>query len=135
MIWGYVMGFRNPGIPAGETSRVVFNLNGVDTNYAPERLTLGAAGPGLYPRGFMGVTALVESLVTGATIELWLPRVANDPNLPASSFGDADYFNSGLTPLTTAGAANWSLAGWPGAQIRVKSSTTAGAMSVSASAF
>lgn len=112
-----------------------FTVPGVSGNYASERITFGAVGVGEIGQSFREVTALVEGpFVSGATLELWLPRVA-DGTEAASARTDADYFNSGLTPLTSTGAVRWQVSAWPGAQIRVKSGGVPGSLVVSASSF
>jgi hypothetical protein len=117
-----------------ERARITFNVPAKSGDYANERITFGAVGSGTYAQSFVEVTALAETLVTGATVELWLPQVP-DPNVASDARTDANYYNSTLTPLTTQGAVVWATSAWPGAQIRVKSGGVAGAMTVSASSY
>lgn len=114
----------------GETFRKTFNPT--SAGYAPERITFGVVPVGVREDdGIGGITALIESTTTAATLEVWLPRV-QDGTTPASTIGvtDADYFYSGHT--VSSGAFTYPLAAWPGAQLRVKSGGTAGAVTVSA---
>lgn len=117
-------------------ARVAFAVPVTSGNYANERITFGEARPGQPDQDFTGFTALIEGpIVPGATLELWLPRVA-DGGEAAGARTDADYTNSGLATLTAAGAISWGpLGGWVGAQIRVKSGGTAGTLNVSATAL
>lgn len=116
-------------------------------DYAEQRLTFGTAGAGDRERSFMGITALLESAPAGVVLELWLPQVA-DGNRAADARTDADYYNSGFAvyPVGTAvtptgaqaasyGSATWSLAGYPGGQLRLKSGGNSGLASFSGSAF
>lgn len=115
--------------------RKTFNVPATSGNYAEERLTLGKpSNSGTQADSFEEVTALAESLVTGATVELWLSRLPGDDKA-ASALEDSDFTNSGLTTLTAAGVVRWLLSGWPVVQIRVKSGGTLGEMAVSATAI
>lgn len=116
--------------------RQTFNVPGVAGNYANERITFGAVGAGEIDQDFLAFTVLVEdAFVPGCTVELWLPRVS-DSGEAAAARTDADYFNSRITPMTTAGAQTYlgNGGGWVGAQVRVKSGGTAGTLNVSATA-
>ena len=127
------MGSRSYDQSAKEMYRVTVNVPGVSGNYA-EFITFGAAGVGQNVQFFREITALVENYVAGSTVELWLPHVV-DSSEAASDRDAGDYFNSGFSTLTAAGAVRWVLSAWPGAQIRVKSGGTPGAMTISATGF
>lgn len=121
------------------------NVPSIAGDYASERITFGADAPGQIDGSFIGVTALLESCPALATLELWLPQVA-DGTLTGSDRTDANYFYAGLVlaPAGTAyapvgatasfGSATWPLAGYPGAQLRAKSGGVGGVMQVSATA-
>jgi hypothetical protein len=122
------------GQTVAESFRKTFNIptttNGV---YATERITFGIVPLGVREDpGIGGVTVLVESATTAAVTELWLPRV-QDGTTPASTLDlvDADFFYAGHA-ITGAGSFTHSLAGWPGAQLRVKGAGTAGPVTISA---
>lgn len=137
------MGVKNADHVTKEKGRVVANVPAVSGSYAEERITFGDQSTGLGEQSFMAVTALVESAVAAATLELWLPQVAQSVGEPAS-FTDANYYFTGKSLPASGGAAltngqgiaeTWTLAGYPGAQIRVKSGGIPGQMPISASAF
>ena len=121
--------------PKGK-GHVTFNVPGVSGNYASERITIGAAGSGDYEGAIEEVTAWVEdvNLLTGASLELWLCRVA-DGGLAASAMTDQNYSNSGTTPITTVSMQRWLLSGVPSIQIRCKSGGVAGVVNASAAAL
>lgn len=141
------MGVHNADHVVKEKGRVsdavVPSISG---NYADQRLTFGAAKAGDLEQSFMGVTVLIESLPSGASIELWLPKVADGTRL-AENRTDADYFFAGLAcfPPRVAsapagitasfGSATWPLAGYPGAQLRILSAGPGGQAQFSGSAF
>lgn len=127
------MGFKSYDQAAKEMYRRTVSVPSVSGNYA-EFITFGPCAVGQNVQYFREITALVENFVAGSVIELWLPRVP-DGSEPVSSEDQGDYFNSGLTPLSAAGAVRWSLSAWPGAQIRVKSGGTAGLCTISAAGF
>jgi hypothetical protein len=128
-----------------ERARVTMNVPVTSGDYASERITFGADQAGQIDGSFIGVTALLETCPAGATLELWLPQVA-DGTLSGSDRTDANYFYAGqvLGPAGVAntptgatasfGSATWPLAGYPGAQLRAKSGGTSGGMTVSATA-
>lgn len=93
--------------------------------YAPERIQFNSQSAADVQAEIRSVTALVESTVATAVVELWLLKANADPSV------DANYVLHG-TIVTATGGATVSLAGWRGAQIRVKSGGTAGSMIVSA---
>lgn len=129
------MGFKNAFQAVGERARVTFNVPVISGDYANERITFSKVGTGTLATTIREVLALIEGAgLTGLTLELWLPRVA-DASFPDASRTDADYTNSGLTPLSTSGAVRWLIASYPGAQIRAKSGGVQGAVSVSATAL
>lgn len=103
-------------------------------SYAPQRITFGVVGSGQPEIALQGLTAAIEgSGVASAVLELWMPRLDAGTKHP-STYSDGDYSFSGKT-LTASGAETWPLAGYPGAQIRVKSGGTAGTMTVSSTCF
>jgi hypothetical protein len=133
--------------------RLTFNVPGVSGNYANERITFGFYGPGETPDlGYFGITALLEAPVpAGAVLELWLAKNAPpaNPGTAANTSGgpqgagggaaavpgapsDSDYAYSGQ--FITSGSATWPLASWRGAQLRLRSGGTPGAVTVSAAA-
>lgn len=116
-----------------ERQRVSFTVPAASGSYAFERLTFGVVPDGVPEQSYFGVTASVDASVASSTIELWLPRVDAGTKHP-STFIDSDYQYSGESIAAT-GAETWTLAGYPGAQIRVKSGGTGGTVTVSASAF
>ncbi len=107
--------------------RQSFNVPATSGTYAPERITFGSASTNVIPDALLGLTSLLESAPTGATVEIWLPKLG--AAVPAT---DADYFYSGDSH--TSGRLTVPLASYPGAQIRVKSGGTAGAAVVDATA-
>jgi hypothetical protein len=117
-----------------ERGRITANVPNISGDYATETIVFGAVGsPGTQEQSFMGVTALFEGSLAGASLELWLPHVT-DPTVTKAAQINVDYFFSGKSIVTT-GAETWPLAGYPGAMIRVKSGGPGGAIKVSASAF
>ena len=140
-----------PVMQAKETARRTFNVPGTSGNYAEEVITFGADADGQADLSFLGVTALIESGASGsawpsgATVELWLPEVAA-AQVTGSDRSPANYHYSGLvlsaagtayapTGATASfGSATWPLAGYPGAQLRVKSGGVSGQGVVSATA-
>lgn len=112
-----------------EKYRVSFAVPATSGSYAPERIAFGEVASGMPEDTFQGVTALVEGSVTAMVVELWLPRIgATHPKL------DTDYFNTGKF-LNATGGETWALAGYPGAELRIKSGGTAGTAILNASAF
>jgi hypothetical protein len=104
-----------------------FTLGAGVGTYAPERLNLCKASQNEAYQNLIGVTALIESGVATAVLELWLLKRGGDPT------NDAHFFNTGKS-LTASGAETWPLASWDGAQLRAKSGGTAGSLVVSATA-
>ena len=120
-----------------EQARQSFTVPAASASYAFERLTFGEVAAGVPPDSFFGMTAVVDTAVAAATVELWLPRIDAGTKHP-STFIDSDYVFSGETiPVTVAipGAETWALAGYPGAQLRVKSGGTSGTLTISATAY
>lgn len=107
---------------AGKTTFVVPVTSG---QYAPERIQLNTQSATDVQMEIRSVTALIESTVAAAVVELWLLEASADPALDAS-------YSLYATLATATGGATANLAGWRGAQIRVKSGGTAGSMVVSA---
>lgn len=122
-----------------EGYRQTFTVPAASGSYAPERLTFGEKKSGMAWDSFQGVTASVDASgsVTSMVVELWLPRVWKEGDTTATDGSrlDSDYSYSGLALDAATGAETWALAGWPGAQIRVKSGGTGGTASISACAF
>lgn len=120
-----------------EMDRVTFAVPVTGGSYAPERLTFGDRAAGRSWDSFQGVTASVDETVAGMVVELWLPRVpmAGDAWTTTGHRLDTDYKYSGQALDAATGAETFTLAGWPGAQIRVKSGGTAGSAVVSGTAF
>jgi len=116
-----------------EKVRLSFTVPSASGSYAFERITFGAVASGQPEDSFQGVTASVDASVAASSVELWLPRLDAGTKHP-SSFVDSDYQYSGKS-LSVSGAETWVLAGFPGAQIRVKSGGTSGTCTVSATAF
>lgn len=112
-----------------ERYQQTFTVPSTSGSYAPERIAFGEVAEGLPQDSFMGVTASVDGTVATMSVELWLPAVG-----ASYPFIDDDYKYSGKS-ISATGAETWPLAGYPGAQIRVKSGGTSGTGTVSASAF
>lgn len=115
-------------------ARQIFNVPSGAGNYASEKITLGVGGAGTTADSVREVSALVEVLVAGAVLELWLPQVSDGTQADGTRT-DANYFNSAVTPVSTAALGRWLVSAWPGVQLRVKSGGIAGAMTVSASCY
>lgn len=128
------MGFRNLDQAAKSRGRISANVPSVSGQYAEEVITFGPVGVGDTEEYYREIGVLVENLVAGAVVELWLAKVTPSGTL-ASDRAFGDYFNSSLTPLSTQAFQKWALGAWPGAQVRVKSGGTAGIMAVSASGY
>ena len=124
---------RNVGTAVKEKYRQNFTVPGASALYAFERITFGVPGANSPEDSFIGVTAVVEASVATSVVELWLPRISDGTKHP-STFIDSDYVFSGESIAAT-GAETWALAGYPGAQIRVKSGGTSGTATISATAF
>lgn len=133
------MGIRTIGTQPLQKARRSFTVPVTADSYAFERLTFGIVALGTAPLAFTGITALAErsSVVAGATVELWLPRLAAADKSP-SQFVDDDYTYSGESFVMSAanpGAETWALAGYEGGQIRVRSGGTSGTAVISATAI
>ncbi len=113
-----------------ESGDQTFMVPAASGSYAPERWTCGDVKAGQPWDAFQGVTASVYASVTGMVVELWLPRFG----ATKGSMIDDDYKYTGKF-IGATGAETWALAGYPGAQIRVRSGGTAGTATVSCSAF
>jgi len=124
---------RNVGTAVKEKYRQDFTVPSASGSYAFERLTFGAVPADLPEDSFIGVTCVVESSVATSVVELWLPRISGGTKHP-STFIDSDYVYSGES-IASSGGETWALAGYPGAQIRVKSGGTGGTATISATAF
>ena len=111
--------------------RETFTVPAASGSYAPERIAFGEVPSGLAPMSFEGVTAVVNTSVATMVVELWLPKVG----VASGSHIDTDYTYSGQALDAATGGETFVLAGYPGAQIRVKSGGTGGSAVVSASAF
>jgi len=110
--------------------RQTFTVPSTSGAYAFERIAFGEVVASQAPMSFEGVTAIVEDSVTSMVVELWLPRV----NVAGGAFVDDDYTLYDSLAAATGGE-TWPLAGYPGAQIRVKSGGTGGTATINASAF
>lgn len=114
---------------------MTFNLPEVVGNYATETIVFGPCNAGDAVWFFRDITALIEGSIGNGTLELWLPSVPSGGQL-AENRTVANYFNSGITPLSTAAAGRWQLSAWPGAMLRMKSgSVVPAAVTVSASGY
>jgi len=135
--------------------RVTMEVPSTAGNYCATRITLGAPlSVGEREDSFQGITCLIEDVgmdgtnqaPAGMVAELWLSQVP-DGSVSAANMTDANYFFSGqvLVPANVSyiatgvtasyGAATWGLAGWPLAQIRVKSGGVGGPVTISATAI
>ena len=115
---------------AKERGQVTFSLPAASGSYSAERITVGDVKAGMPEDSFQGITISVDTTVTAMTCELWLPRVG----AVSGTLLDTDYKYTGKT-IGATGSETWALAGYPGAQIRVKSGGTAGSPVISYSAF
>lgn len=112
-----------------EGYQVSFTVPSTSGSYAPERIAFGEVAEGMPQDSFQGVTASVDTSVASMVVELWLPAFNADyPRV------DGDYKFSGKS-IGATGSETWALAGYPGAQIRVKSVGSAGTAVISATAF
>lgn len=114
-----------------EAYRQTFTVPSTSGSYAPERIAFGEVKSGMAPDAFEGVTAHVHTSVTDSVVELWLGRVG----IAGGAHINTDYKYSGQAVDAATGMETWALAGYPCAQIRVKSGGTSGSAVVSASAF
>lgn len=142
------MGIKNAAVSVLEKARVTMNLPAVSGDYAEERITFGKVSPGQQEVSLTGITALLEgSPPSGASVELWLPKVA-DAGESHADFSDVDdYYFAGqvlAAPRATFaaagsevsyGSATWPLAAYPGGQLRGRSGGAGGEMVVSATCF
>lgn len=112
-----------------ERYQQTFTVPATPGAYAPERIAFGEVAEGMPQDSFMGVTASVDGTVATMSVELWLPAVG-----ASAPFVNSDYKYSGKS-IGATGAETWALAGYPGAQLRVKSGGTGGTGTVSATAF
>lgn len=131
------MGVRSYDQSAREMYRVTFNLPEVVGGYATETIVFGpCASDGDMPANFREITALVEGSIANGTLELWLPKVPAGGAPTGNNRTIADYFNSGITALSSNGAQRWQLSCWPGAMLRMKSgSAVAAPVTVSATGY
>lgn len=112
-----------------EKYQVTFSLPAESGSYSAERITFGDVASGMVEDSFQGVTVSVDTSVATMVVELWLPKVGSTyPRI------DDDYKYTGKS-IGATGSETWALAGYPGAQIRVKSGGVAGDPVISASAF
>lgn len=105
-----------------------FTVPATAASYAFERMTFGERPSGMPQDSFQGVTVAVQSGVTDAVYELWLPKVG----AVQGSMVDDDY---DLWATITSPGETKVLAGYPGAQVRVKSGGTSGTAVLNGSAF
>jgi hypothetical protein len=137
---------RNSDHPVKEQYRLDTTVDNNANNYGVADLVIGATADGLAPQSFLGVTVLIESIPQLARVELWLPKVA-DGSEARASFDIEDYFYAGLVccparvsysatgETASYGSASWALAGYPGCLLRVRGGGSAGACSISATAY
>lgn len=97
---------------------VVFAVPAGSGDYAPERITITS------PESLYGITVMIAAAPAAAVFELWLLKAGG---APATDADFALYKNS-------TGGETWPLAGWHGAQIRVKSGGNAGNATLSVTA-
>lgn len=116
---------------AKEKGQKTFSLPAASGSYSAERITVGAVKSGMVEDSFQGITISVDTSVSGMTCELWLPKVGRSAGEVVL---DADYKYTGKS-IGATGSETWALAGYPGAQIRVKSGGSAGSPVISYSAF
>src|SRR3990167_10937093 len=105
-----------------------FTVPSTSGSYAPERIAFGEVASGQAIDSFQGVTCIVNGTVATMTVELWLRQFNAD-----HPFIDDDYEYSGKS-IGATGGETWALAGFPGAQLRVKSGGTSGTATISATA-
>ena len=108
-----------------------FTVPSTSGSYAFERIAFGEVKAGQAPEMFEGITASVHTTVATMVVELWLGRVG----ITSGEHIDTDYTYSGQALDAATGMETWALAGWPCAQIRVKSGGTGGSAVVSATAI
>ena len=108
-----------------------FTVPAASGSYAFERIAFGEVKAGQAPEMFEGITASVYTSVATMVVELWLGRVG----ITSGAHIDTDYTYSGQALDAATGMETWALAGWPCAQIRVKSGGTGGSAVVSATAI
>lgn len=151
------MGVRTQSYQVKAKDRCVCNVPATAGDYSGDRITIGVVPVGEIDQGFIGVTCLIEAPVGGPPgglgaggirVELWLPRQVDATEAASARDLTTDYFFSGQcivpagftgtnpTGMTTSfGSATWPLAGYSGAQIRVRSGGTQGTCGISVSAF
>jgi hypothetical protein len=115
-----------------EQVRTTFTVPAGAGSYAPERLTFGLAFEGIIQEAYQSLAILVEGgTAAPALVELWLPKDGARPDA-AGAPEDADYVFSGQ--VMASGLLVLPLAGYFGAQLRVKSVGVAGTVIVSMTA-
>lgn len=128
--------------------RQTFNVPASVGGYANEVLAFGfplgvpqgslnPANAGVSDESYEEVMALIESIVAGATVELWVRKNSDDTEAVAT-MDLSDYFlfpTPSVGTPTVVGVLRWVLSGWPAGIIRVKSAGTGGAMVISATAL
>ena len=107
-----------------------FTVPAASGSYAFERSTFGEVRAGMPKETYQGITVNVDTSVATMSVELWLPKF----DAIAGSTVDGDYKYSGKSSGAT-GSETWALAGYPGAQIRVKSGGTGGSAVLSVTVF
>ena len=127
---------RNADHGVKEKGRYVGAVPAVVGGYAAYQ-TIGSLGSGEYSQSFMGITVQIENIPAGSVIELWLRQV-EDGTLSADQMDPTNYFYAGLVcvparvaytatgEVASYGSATWTLAGYPGAQLRVKNASGGG---------
>ena len=114
-----------------EAYQQTFTVPAASGSYAFERIAFGEVKAGQAPEMFEGITASVDTTVATMVVELWLGRVG----VAGGAHINTDYTYSGQALDAATGGETFALAGWPCAQIRVKSGGTSGSAVVSATAI
>jgi hypothetical protein len=96
---------------------VAFSIPAGDNTLASEIATIPDNGP------INAITILPESVVADSVIELWLKKVKGTQGT------GADYYFYESAVVTT--GKTWFLAGWQGAQIKMRSGTGTGTSTLS----
>lgn len=124
------MGVRTISQVAQDEKRGSFTVPATSGSYAFERITFGAVPSGVPEQALTAITVNVDASIATMVVELWLPRIGGGSK-PPSTFVDGDYQFSGKS-IGATGSETWPLAGYTGAQLRVKSGGTSGTATLSA---
>lgn len=142
------MGIKNAAIWRKTQHRLTISLTNVSGDYGDAVMTIGKVGAGEAEQSYTAVTVLIEgNPPAGSSVELWLPRVTGGDKAASDRDDGADYYFAGQvvwparaaagssTGITNSfGSGTFSLAGYPGAQLRARSGGSAGPITISASA-